>query len=313
MFKKAVLIDFQEGDIPDKYFNKLKKSLESYEMVTRDKAPNFVGDSDCFLVKISTKIDKELIDSAPNLKYIGVLSTAYDAIDAKYAREKGVDVCNLGGYSTEAVAEFAIAALLEVVRELTRAKEQEQNQDYSFNKFMCSELKDKVLGVIGAGKIGGRIAEIANGFGMKVKYFSRSKKPNLDKFGAIKEELDKVISDSDYLALALVLNDETREILSKEKLDMIKKDVILVNIAPMELLDKDAVLEKTNRGDFTLIFDHSDDITPGLAKKFLGSKGCIVYPPVAFRTDEANIAKLTIFVENVEKFLSGKPINVVNV
>ncbi len=82
-----------------------------------------VKNADAFFVKIFTKVDRELINAAPKLKYIGVCSTAFDAIDAKYAKEKGIVVCNLGGYSTEAVAEFFFAALMENIRELEGAKD----------------------------------------------------------------------------------------------------------------------------------------------------------------------------------------------
>ncbi|MEK7071846.1 MAG: NAD(P)-dependent oxidoreductase [Patescibacteria group bacterium] len=95
-----------------------------------------------------------------SLKYIGVLSTAFDAIDVKYARLKNVTVCNLGGYSTEAVAEFFFAVIFERIRDLEMAKQQARNEDYSFNKFMGAELKDRTLGVIGAGKIGSRILSL---------------------------------------------------------------------------------------------------------------------------------------------------------
>jgi lactate dehydrogenase-like 2-hydroxyacid dehydrogenase len=238
MFNKVVLIDFKDGDIPQEYFERLKNSMKAFVMVSRDSALNEIKDADAILVTISTKVDRELIDAAPELKYIGVCATAFDAVDTQYAREKNIDVCNLGGYSTEAVAEFAVAALLEQIRSLRKAQEQAKEEDYSFSNFMGEELKSKTLGVIGAGQIGGRIAEIASGFGMNIKYFSRTEKTKLDSLGAKKSELDDILQSSDYIALALSLNDQTRGILSKEKLAIIRKGCVLVNIAPMELLDK---------------------------------------------------------------------------
>ncbi len=166
--------------------------------------------------KIFTKIDKGIIDAGGvNLKYIGVLATAFDAIDTKYARSKNITVCNLGGYSTEAVSEFFFAALLEQIRALEQSKQQARQEDYSFDKFMGLELKDKVLGVIGAGKIGKRIAEIGLAFGAKVSYFSRVNKPEIDKLGAQKKELDEILKTSDFIALTLALNEETKGIISK--------------------------------------------------------------------------------------------------
>jgi glycerate dehydrogenase len=314
MFTKALFIDFKEGDIEAKYFGRVKKLFKSTEFILRDnpKLTDSLKGTDVIFAKIFTKIDKEVIDAAPNLKFIGVLSTAFDAIDSKYARQKGVVVCNLGGYSTEAVSEFFFAALFEQVRELERAKQQARKEDYSFNKFMGLELKERTLGVVGAGKIGSRIAEIGLGIGMKVIYFARGNKPALDKRGAKRGELDEVLSQSDFISLNLILNKETEGMISKEKIGLLKKGCILISLAPPPLIDQKAMMEKAGRGDITFAFDHSDDISADLAKKFLGTKNCIVYPPTAFRTEEANIARWETFVSNIENFVAGKPQNVVN-
>ncbi len=247
-----------------------------------------------------------------NLKYIGVLATAFDAIDTKYARSKNITVCNLGGYSTEAVSEFFFAALLEQIRALEQSKQQARQEDYSFDKFMGLELKDKVLGVIGAGKIGKRIAEIGLAFGAKVSYFSRVNKPEIDKLGAQKKELDEILKTSDFIALTLALNEETKGIISKDKLDLLKKGCVLINIAPPPLIDQEAMLQKSATGDIIFIFDHSDDLEPTLAKRFLENKNCIVYPPIAFRTIQANTARWEIFTSNIENFTVNKPQNIVN-
>lgn len=312
--QKAVFIDYQKENVPAKYLNRITRLFGKCVFLPRaDK--RLLGElkgADAIFAKIFTKIDKEVIDASPKLKYVGVLSTAFDAIDAKYARKKGVTVCNLGGYSTEAVAEFAIAAVLERVRTLEEAKIQARKADFSFANFMGLELSGKTLGVVGAGKIGSRIAEIGLGFGMKVLYFSRKTKPALDKKGAKKAPLNRVLSESDFVALALLLSKETQKIISRQKLAMLKKGCIFVNIAPPSLVDNRAVLSKAAKGEFTYIFDHSDDISSVLAKKFLGVKNCVVYPPVAFRTEEANTARLETFASNIEQFVKGKPQNVVN-
>lgn len=314
MFTKVLLIDFKEQEIEPKYFDRIKNLFQNNQFISRDdpKLLESLKDTEVILAKISTKIDKEIIDATPNLKYIGVLATAFDAVDAKYARSKNIAVCNLGGYSTEAVSEFFFASLLEQARELERAKQQTRNEDYSFDKFMGAELKDKVLGIVGAGKIGSRIAEIGLGFGMKVIYFSRNNKPEIEKNGAEKKVLNDVLSQSDFVSLNLVLNKETEGIISKEKIDLLKKGCIFINLAPPPLIDQEAMMAKADQGDITFIFDHSDDIDASLAKRFLETKNCIVYPPVAFRTNEANTARWETFVSNVENFISGNPQNVVN-
>lgn len=314
MFTKAVFIDFKEEDVPTNYFKKIKSLFKSSKLILRDdkNLNNELKETEAIFCKISTKIDKDIIDAAPKLKYIGVLSTAFDAIDAKYARTKGITVCNLGGYSTEAVSEFAIATLFEYVRDLERAKNQARRYDFSFANFMQRDLRGRTLGVVGAGKIGSRIAEIALGIGMKVIYYSRKKKPLIEKLGAKKKTLDAVISGSEFLMIALVLNKETEGIINDRRIASIKKGACVINIAPPKLLDNEAMLKRTTKGDITFIFDHSDDIDLSLAKKFMKSKGAIVYPPVAFRTEEANTNRFETFTSNILGFSKNKPQNVVN-
>src|SRR4030042_3639868 len=124
MITKAVFIDFSKKDIPPQYLARLQKLFKLVVFVTRDDYGflKAISDAEVILAKIFTKMDKEVISTASKLKYIGVLSTAYDAIDAQYARSKDITVCNLGGYSTEGVAEFFFAALFEAARDLEKAK-----------------------------------------------------------------------------------------------------------------------------------------------------------------------------------------------
>ncbi len=314
MLTKLLLIDFKEGEIAFQYFSRIKKLFKSTKFITAD-SPTLLDqlkETEAILCRISTKIDRNLIDAAPKLKYVGVCSTAFDAIDAKYAATKNIAVCNLGGYSTEAVAEFLFAALFEQARSLERAKGQGRKADFSFDKFMGLELKDKTLGVIGAGRIGSRVAEIGLGIGMKVIYFSRENKVGIEKLGAKKKGLNEVLSTSDFISLNLILNKETEGIISKEKINMLKKGCIFINLAPPKLIDQEAMMEKASKGEIAFIFDHSDDIELSLAKRFLKAKNCVVYPPVAFRTEEANTARWETFVSNIENFLKGKPQNKVN-
>lgn len=314
MLVKAVFIDFKETEIEKKYLDRIKKLFKSTVFVQRDDAAllDIVKDSQVIFAKISTKIDKNLIDAAPELKYVGTLSTAFDAVDTKYARSKQIDVCNLGGYSTGAVSEFFFAVLFEHARELEKAKQQARNEDYSFSQLMGYELAGKTLGVIGAGKIGSRIAEIGLGIGMKVLYSSRTVKGDIDRLGAKKSELENVLSESDFISLNLSLNKETEGIINKDKIKLLKKGSVFISLSPPPLIDQDAMAEKASSGDITFIFDHSDDIDAVLAKRFLTTKNCIVYPPAAFRTVEANTARWETFVSNIERFVSGTPQNVVN-
>src|SRR3989344_835617 len=113
-FKRAVLVEIEDYALDKKYWNELDKLIES-RVSTDRKDPNFlkeIADADCLLVGFQIDIGKDVIDAAPNLKYIGVLATAYGTIDYEYAASKKIPVSNLAGYSTEAVAEFTITMIL---------------------------------------------------------------------------------------------------------------------------------------------------------------------------------------------------------
>ncbi len=314
MFAKALFIDFKPGSIEKKYFGRIIALFKSTKFIDRNDSnlANELKDTEAIFCQISTRIDKSLMNSAPKLKYVGVCSTAFDAIDAAYAKAKNIAVCNLGGYSTEAVAEFFFAALFEQVRALEKGKIQARHQDYSFSNFMGIDLKGKTLGVIGAGKIGSRVAEIGLGIGMKVIYFSRKNKSAIEKLGASKKVLNEVLKHSDFISLNLLLNKKTKNIISKEKVNLLKKGCVFINLAPPPLIDQEAMMIKAGKGDIVFIFDHSDDIDKALAKRFLKTKNCIVYPPLAFRTDGANTTRWETFIGNIEQFAKGTPQNKVN-
>lgn len=144
------------------------------------------------------------------------------------------------------------------------------------------------------------------------KKILRKNKPEIEKLGAKKKGLDEVLSQSDFISLNLALNEETKEIINREKINLLRKGCVFINLSPPNLINQEAMMKKANEEKVTFIFDHSDDIDPSLAKKFLETKNCIVYPPVAFRTTEANIRKWETFVTNIENFSKGNPRNVVN-
>lgn len=127
------------------------------------------ADADCLLVKFNA-VTKADIDNSPNLKYIEVMSTGYGKVDTSYAKIKGIVVTNIPGYSTESVAEFTIAVVLEHIREIERGKKQAKQGNYSEDGFAATEIKDKTFGILGLGRIGQRVAELASCFGANVIY-----------------------------------------------------------------------------------------------------------------------------------------------
>lgn len=314
-FRKIVTVGINESALDGKYWARMDSLAEKRVSLPKDSAEiqNQIADADCLLVNpFSFKVEKELMDSAPGLRYIGVLSTAYAKVDYEYASKKGITVCNIPGYSTESVAEFVFAVILERLRSLEEGKRKAREGNYSEEGFSATELKGKIFGVVGAGRIGSRVAQIAKGFGCYVKYWSMNRKKQLEADGTEYENIDKLISEADILSLHLAQTKETEGFLNAGRISKFKVGAIVVNTAPMELVDTKALEDRLGRGDLTFILDHSDEMSSGDLQALSRFGNCVIYPPIGFISDEARIAKQDIFVSDIEAFLEGKPQNKIN-
>lgn len=310
MFTKMLCLNFEEGNLRPEYWKRIDKITKEKILLPAD-SPDIKKhlDADCLLLKLGMGADKALIDSMPNLKYIGMYGTGFGRIDAAYAAKKGITVCNIAGYATEGVAEFVFASLLEHLREVTRAKIQAQTANFSEASYTGTEIKGKTFGVIGLGRIGGRVAQIAKGFGANVVYWSHKQKNAGFKY----IEVETLLKTSDIVSLHMSFNPETKGFLDTKRIAMIKSGAVVINTAPMELVDITALEKRLKKGDSTFILDHSDELDPAVAKRLLKFDNCILYPPIAYTTKEATKLKQDIFVSNLENFLAGKPMNKVNI
>lgn len=313
-FKKALLINIPENKLFPKYWKKLDSLVESKISLTKD-SPQIqteLKDTDCILTGFQVDVGKKEIDTAPNLKYIGVLATAFGKVDTTYAKKKGIVVTNVPGYSTESVAEFVFAIILEKIRGISEGRLRGGKGNYSEQGIRATEIKGKVFGVIGLGKIGGRVAEIAQGFGADVKYWSEHRKKNFEKRGIKYQEVDKLISEADIISLHLAENSQTMHFLNKERLNSLKSGAVVVSTVPNEITDLEALEDRLKKGDITFISDHPEELDPKDAKRLSKYKNCIFYPPMAYISDEARLAMQEIFISNMESFLKSNPQSVVN-
>lgn len=314
-FKHALMAGYDEGDFKPEEWKRIDQQCDKKTLLPKDSLDVFhhLANIDCLLVKVGSAITKEMTDLAPNLKYIGMFGTGVGRIDTEYAAGKGIAVCNIAGYSTEGVAEFVFAAILEHIREIERAKKQARDGNYSESSFTGTELRGKLFGIIGLGRIGSRIAEIAlKGFGAEVIYWSRTRKRDMEQTGAKYQEAEALLKDCDFISLNLEFNKQTAGFMNESRINSIKSGAVVVNLAPMELVDINALAKRLAKKDITFILDHSDELTAEQAKLLSKYKNCIMYPPVAYTTREATEAKRKIFIDNLANFLKGKPTNKVN-
>ncbi len=315
-FNEIVFLDIKEENLEPRFWERIGKICGSRRFldINSQNLEEDMASADCLCTKgFVYKIDKSIIALAPNLRYIGLLATGYGKVDTEYAASKGIAVTNIPGYSTNAVAELLFAIILERLRDLCRAKGQAASGDYSESSFFkTSEIRDKKFGIIGLGRIGSRAAEIALGFGAEVFYWSRSKKGEIERKGAKYADLEILLPTCDFISLHLPLNKGTQNILNGSLVQKIKPGALIVNLAPNELVDLEALKRRLEKGDITYILDHSDELPPEQSKELSGHKNCILYPPIGYTTREASAAKQEIFVSNMENFLKGHSTNQVN-
>ncbi len=312
-FKKLVTYGIAESALSPEYWEKVDGLTDKRAFLDKN-SNDFLkemADADALLVSFGTVIDADTIDASPQLRYIGIAATAYNKVNVAYAKTKNIIVTNLPGYSTESVAEFTIAAILEQMRQLEKGKNNGRQGNYDESEFSAREIQHKNFGVLGLGQIGHRVAEIALGFSANVFYWSKHHHLEAEQKGIRFSELDQLAQSSDILSLNVALNVETTKILNKLRIQSLKPGAIVINTAPMELVDLDALADRLQQGDITFILDHSDQMTKEDITK-ITSPHCIIYPPIAYVSQEARTNKQNLLVENVERFLAGRPQNVVS-
>lgn len=314
-FEKILMLGFSNSDLGKTEWNRIDK-LCSQKVLLPSDSPDIakqLSDADCLVVRLGATVNKSIIDKAPSLKYIGMFGTGYGRIDTAYAAKKGIVVCNIAGYSKEGVAEFVFGMILNQIREIERAKSQGRKGDYSESSFKGYEIKDKNFGVVGLGRNGSRVAEIAHaGFQAKVSYWSRNRKKVFEKKGIEYLELDSLLSQSDFLSVNIAYVPETKNFFDRQRINLIKPGCVVVTTVQNEVFDFDALEQRLNKNDIIFILDHSDELTPEQTKQLTKYKNCILYPPIGYITKEATLAKLGMFIDNLENFLKAKPTNKVN-
>ena len=276
-----------------------------------------IGNAD-IAVTNKTPISKNVIDSCPDLKYITVLATGYNIVDVDYARLKGIDVSNIPTYGTASVAQFAMALLLEICHhvahhsEAVHAGRWERNPDWCFWDFPLIELYGKTIGIIGFGRIGQTMGNIAKAFGMNVLVFSRSIKESAKSIGTY-VDLDTLLQKSDVISLHCPLNANTQGIINAENISKMKDGVIIINNSRGGLVVEQDLADALNSGKVYAAGIDVVSVEPILNDNpLLSAKNCFITPHISWAAKEARQRIMEGTINNIVAFLNGNPVNVVN-
>ena len=264
------------------------------------------------------KITEDILAQCPTVKLICVLATGYDVIDIEAAKRHGVTVCNVPAYGTNAVAQYTFALLLELCHRVGAHSQSVFRGDWAKSKDFCywltpqRELHGKTIGIIGLGKIGQTVAKIAAAFGMRVVAYSRSIHPDLEP-NIQYASLDELLAQSDVISLHCPLTPQTEKIINIETLSKMKSSALLINTARGGLVAEEALSVALATGK---IAGYAGDVVtaePILKKNpLLNAPNCILTPHMAWAPIESRQRLLNIVDENIKEYLSGSPVNVVN-
>lgn len=268
-------------------------------------------DADVIIVA-NLPFGKNVLKACTKLKMISIAFTGVDHVDIAYCKENDILVSNCAGYSTEAVAELAFGLMLGVYRRLV-ACNQVVRKEGTKTGLIGFELSGKTLGVIGTGAIGEKVINIGLAFGCKIIAYSRTEKAELIEKGVKYVNLEGVMSESDIISLHLPLNDKTKGMITKDYIDLMKPEAILINTARGPIIDNDnlakALLEGRIAGAGIDVFEIEPPIP--LEHKLISAPNTLLTPHVAFATKESLIKRAIIAIDNVDKWLNGKPQNII--
>lgn len=286
---------------------------EIYGFSTDAELPKRIGDAEAVLTN-KCRITREVMDACPNLRFIGVFATGYNNIDIAAAKEKGICVCNVPGYSTDSVAQHTFALILHHYSSVAKYADTVAGGDWVYSKLFTYfdipfyELSGKTLGIVGYGAIGKKVAKIALAFGMKVLIYTRTAPENDGSVEVV--SLDELMTRSDVVTLHCPLTDKTEKMINERTLSLMKEGSLLINTSRGGVIDEPALANALKKGKpaaagldvLTLEPMREDCVLRGL-------DNCYITPHIAWAPKETRDRLIGMVADNVKGYLCGNIIN----
>lgn len=287
------------------------RELGSCEIYDRSAPDEIVPRSTSAEIVLTNKVklNGEYISSVPTLKYIGVTATGYNIVDVAAARERKVIVTNVPTYGTQSVAQMTFALLLELTQHVghhaqtVREGRWTRSPDFCYWDYPLIELDGLTLGIIGFGRIGKMVGQLAEAFGMKVLTYSR-KQPVA--------EMETLFRRSDIISLHCPLTPQTEHLVNEKRLAWMKPTAFLLNTSRGPLIDESALAKALNEGRIAGAGLDVLAVEPPTADNpLLRAKNCLITPHIAWATRAARSRLMEAVVENLRAYLTGESKNVV--
>ena len=292
--------------------------LKVYGKTGREDTAGLIADSDAVICN-KTRITREVMESCPNLKYVGLMGTGFDQVELSAADELGITVCNVPAYSSDAVAQHTFGLILNYYGRIAEYTADCASGGWTKKKYLSvfgrpmHELSGKTIGLIGCGGIGKKVARIAEAFGMKVLVFNRNPERLKDISYVTSVPLEHLLNESDIVSIHCPLNEHTRELINRYTLSMMKPTALLVNTSRGGIIHEADLADALNEGIIAaasvdvLTEEPMSDHTP-----LRTAKNIVFTPHVAWAPLETRQRLFNTVTENLKAFLAGKPQNTVH-
>lgn len=258
---------------------------------------------------IQTKFDSKLIGTLPALKMLCTRSVGFDHIDLDACKERGITVCNVPDYGSHVVAEHVFALLLSTLRHVPEGDKRVEGGTFDYHGLRGVTLRNKTMGILGTGRIGRRVAQIAHGFGMKILAADQCRSLELvDLLGVQYMSFDELLAQSDIISLHMPAADDTFHIIDAGAFAMMKHGAILVNTARGTLIDSQALLTAVKSGKLSYalldVLEHEQNFEEN--KELISQPHVITTPHVAFYADESMRNMYLDAFQSIEQWQSGR-------
>lgn len=288
-----------------------------YPRIAPEDVISRIGDAEIVLIN-KVPVTAQLLDACPSIRLICVLATGYNVVDCEAAKQRGIPVCNVPAYGTDAVAQFTFSLLLELCNRVGHHDRLVHQGDWAACPDFCfwttpqMELAGKTIGILGFGRIGRAVGKIAQAFGMNVLAYNRSRCPEGEAIGTY-VDLDTLLENSDILSLHCPLTSETNGIINADTIVKMKDGAILLNTARGPLLNEQDVAAALRSGKLrgaAVDVVSREPICPD--NPLLTTPNCIITPHMAWAPIESRQRIIDCTVRSIQGFLADSPVNVVN-
>ena len=317
---KTVILDAETTNPGDLSWDWLKEygELEIYPRTPKELILKRCKNADTVITN-KTPLEKDDLEKMPNLKFVAVLATGYNVVDTAYLKQRSIPVSNIPSYSTQAVAQLVFAHITEFYNAVSLHSNDVKNggwsrcPDFCYQLSPLTELCGKTIGIIGFGKIGQAVADIAEAYKMNILAVSGHETEQMGRENFSWSTLDELAHKSDIVTLHCPLTEKTEKIINADFLSKMKPTALLINTARGGAVDEQALAAALNSGKIAGAgVDVLSTEPPKADNPLLSAKNCNITPHIAWAAYETRERLMQILKNNVQAFFDGNPINVVN-